>query len=71
MQKQRKKTVLKAIGFSLFMSIIIFLNVENPKPNTAIYLLFVGVISFTSFCVIKFFTSKAFKRFLEKTENYS
>ncbi|WP_282156331.1 hypothetical protein [Cytobacillus gottheilii] len=71
MQKQRKKTILKAIGFSLFMTIIIFLNVENPKPNTAIYLLFVGVISFTSFCVIKFITSKAFKRFLEKTENFS
>lgn len=44
MQRTRKNIVLKAIGLSLLFTILAFFVVDNPKPNTAIYLLIVGVV---------------------------
>ncbi|QKY70633.1 hypothetical protein [Lentibacillus sp. CBA3610] len=67
MQKTRKNTVLKAIGLSLLFTIIAFLVVDNPKPNTAVYLLVVGIASFAAVCVISLITSRAYKKFLKES----
>lgn len=70
MQKNNKLVVKKAFAFSLFMTIITSFIVENPMPNTAIYLLVVGVVSFTGFCIIKLITSKAYKKFFKETADF-
>ncbi|MDR4938060.1 hypothetical protein RGU11_16905 [Rossellomorea marisflavi] len=71
MQKINNKLVVKkSIAFSLFMTIIVSFIVENPKPNTAIYLLVVGVVSFIGFCIINLITSKAYKKFLKETADF-
>jgi len=64
-QINNKLVVKKAIAFSLFMTIMMSFIVQNPMPNTAIYLLVVGVVSFIGFCIIQFITSKAYKKFLK------
>ena len=69
-QINNKLVVKKAIAFSLFMTIMMSFIVENPMPNTAIYLLVVGVVSFIGFCIIQFITSKAYNKFLKDTTDF-
>ncbi|TFJ90677.1 hypothetical protein [Lentibacillus salicampi] len=64
MRKTRKNTVLKAIGLSLIFTLIAFFIVDNPKPNTAIYLLVVGIASFVGLNIISLITSRAYEKFL-------
>ncbi|MFD2760618.1 hypothetical protein [Lentibacillus juripiscarius] len=67
MQRTRKNTVLKAIGLSLLFTIIAFLVVDNPKPNTAVYLLVGWIVSFAAICIISLITSRAHKKFLKES----
>lgn len=67
MQRTRKNIVLKAIGLSLLFTILAFFVVDNPKPNTAIYLLIVGVVSFAAVSIISLITSRAYKKFLKES----
>ncbi|HBZ09099.1 MAG TPA: hypothetical protein DEO65_04315 [Bacillus bacterium] len=62
----RKNIVLKAIGISLLFSTIAIFVVDNPKPNTAIYLLVVGIASFAGLCIIPLITSRAYEKFLKE-----
>lgn len=72
MQKTNNKLVVKkALVFSLFMMFITPFMVENPMPNLAIYLLVVGIVSFTSFWTIKFITARAYKKFSQDTDDVS
>lgn len=67
MQRTRKNIVLKAIGLSLLFTILAFFVIDNPKPNTAIYLLIVGVVSFAAVSIISLITSRAYKKFLKES----
>ncbi|GGB58218.1 hypothetical protein F3157_20265 [Virgibacillus dakarensis] len=67
MKRTKRNTVLKAFEISLIISLIAFFVVDSPKPNTAVYLLFVGIVSFASLNIIYLITSKAYKKFLRES----
>lgn len=60
----KDKHITKAIGLSLLITIFVFFNVDSPKPNTPIYLLFVSVASFISVYLISVITAKAYRKFI-------
>lgn len=63
----KNKHMTKAIGLSLLITIFVFFNVDSPKPNTTIYILFVSVASFISIYLISMITTKAYQKFAKYT----